>query len=226
VLTRVRLLLLGRRVRIATRRLGGAWRSPARRHGRRRARCPRAAYEHACGRGSVRQGRSWRPRIWCPSLWRSRARLARPRQGRGDAGALEGGGEDRRKRVGLKARPCPRMGVHVCWGAPGCKGVAARTVQCASANAATAWRRGHERMTRHTTATRNKQASKRARVDEGSGSCKKISQPGTKAGFTSGGAAARGNGAFHLGSKAGASTWGAKRLSSPWWPRAEVQARR
>jgi hypothetical protein len=118
------------------------------------------------------------------------------------------------------------MGVRVCWGAPGRKGVAARTVPCASANAATAWRRGHECTTRHTTATWNKRASERARVDEGSGSCKKISQPGKKAGFTSGGTAAQGNSAFHLGSKAGTSTWGGKRLSSPWWPRAEVQARR
>jgi hypothetical protein len=163
VFKRVQLLLLGRRARYATRRLGGAWRSPARRHGRRRARRPRAAYEHACACGSFTQGRSWRPRIWWPSPWRSRARLARPRQGRGDAGALEGGGEDRHKRAGSKARPCPRLGLRVCWGAPGRKGVAARTVPCASANAATAWRRGHERTTRHTTATRtNELASERA----------------------------------------------------------------
>jgi hypothetical protein len=50
------------------------------------------------------------------------------------------------------------------------------------------------------------------------------SQPGTKAGITSGGAAVRSDYAFHLGSKAGASTWAGKRSSSPWWPRAEVQA--
>jgi hypothetical protein len=51
-----------------------------------------------------------------------------------------------------------------------------------------------------------------------------LSQPGTKAGITSGGAAARSDCAFHLGSKAGASTWAGKRSSSPWWPRAVVQA--
>jgi hypothetical protein len=63
---------------------------------------------------------------------------------------------------GSKARFCPRLGVRVCWGAPGRKGVAARTVPCASANASTAWRCGHERTTRHTTATRtNELASER-----------------------------------------------------------------
>jgi hypothetical protein len=51
-----------------------------------------------------------------------------------------------------------------------------------------------------------------------------LSQPGTKAGITSGGAAARSDCAFYLGSKAGASTWAGRRSSSPWWPRAEVQA--
>jgi hypothetical protein len=50
------------------------------------------------------------------------------------------------------------------------------------------------------------------------------SQPGTKVGITSGGAAARSDCVFHLGSKAGASTWVGKRSSSPWWPQAEVQA--
>jgi hypothetical protein len=182
----------------------------------------------ACVRAGVRsgKGRPWRPRNRCPSPWRPRARLARPRQGRCDAGTLEGGGEGRRKRTGSKARPCPHMGVSACWGAPGRKGVGSARSR---ARARTRPRRGvavTSGTTRHTTATRNKQASERARVDEGSGSCKKRSQPGTKAGFTSGGAAARGNSAFHLGSKAGASTWGGKRLSSPWWPRADVQARR
>jgi hypothetical protein len=42
-----------------------------------------------------------------------------------------------------------------------------------------------------------------------------LSQPGTKAGISSGGAAARSDFAFHLGSKAGASTWLGKRSSSP-----------
>jgi hypothetical protein len=69
------------------------------------------------------KGRPWRPRNRCASPWRPRARLARPRQGRGDAGTLEDGGEERRKRTGSKARPCPQMGMRVCWGAPGRKGV-------------------------------------------------------------------------------------------------------
>jgi hypothetical protein len=54
VCTRVRLLLPEHRVGIATGRRRGAWRSPARRHGRRRARRPRSAYERVCVRGSVR----------------------------------------------------------------------------------------------------------------------------------------------------------------------------
>jgi hypothetical protein len=44
------------------------------------------------------------------------------------------------------------------------------------------------------------------------------------AGITSGGAAARSDGTFPLGSKAGASTRAGKRSSSPWWPWAIVQA--
>jgi hypothetical protein len=67
VFKRNRLPLLGRRAKFATRRLGGAWRSPARRHGRRRARRPRAAYERVRGCGSFTQRRSWRP-SWCPPL--------------------------------------------------------------------------------------------------------------------------------------------------------------
>jgi hypothetical protein len=64
---------------------------------------------------------------------------------------------------GSKARFCARLGVRGSWGAPGRKGVAARTVPCASANTATAWRRSHERTTRHTTATRtNELASERS----------------------------------------------------------------
>jgi hypothetical protein len=120
------------------------------------------------------KGRSWRPRNRCPSSWRLRARLARPRQGRGDVGTLEGGSEGRRKRRGSKARPCPQMGVRVCWGAPRRKGVGPARSR---ARARTWPRRGvavTSGTTRHTTATRNKQASERARVDEGSGSCKKF----------------------------------------------------
>jgi hypothetical protein len=69
-------------------------------------------------------------------------------------------------------------------------------------------------------------ASKRAHVNVGSGTCKKSSsQPGTKAGITSGGVAARRRGAsaFLLGSMAGVSTRGKQRSSSPLWLLAEVQ---
>jgi hypothetical protein len=124
---------------------------------------------------------------------------------------------------GSKARFCARLGVRGCWGAPGRKGVAARTVPCASANAATAWRRGHERTTRHKTATRtNELASERASMKAAAPARKHPSlarRPASPA-------VARGNDAFHLGAKAGASTWGGERLPSAWWPRAEVQAHR
>jgi hypothetical protein len=50
-------------------------------------------------------------------------------------------------------------------------------------------------------------------------------QPGSMAGITGGGgAAARCGDTFPLGSKAGASTRAGKCSSSPWWPRAVVQA--
>jgi hypothetical protein len=51
-----------------------------------------------------------------------------------------------------------------------------------------------------------------------------LTQPGTMAGITSGGAAARCDGTFPLGSKAGAYIRAGKCSSSPWWPRAVVQA--
>jgi hypothetical protein len=52
-----------------------------------------------------------------------------------------------------------------------------------------------------------------------------FTQPGTKDGITSGGGvAARCDGTFPLGSKAGASTRAGKCSSSPWWPQAVVQA--
>jgi hypothetical protein len=52
-----------------------------------------------------------------------------------------------------------------------------------------------------------------------------LTHPGTMAGITSGGGATvRCDGTFPLGSKAGASTRARKCSSSPWWPRAVVQA--
>jgi hypothetical protein len=99
-------------------------RSPARRHGRRRARRPRFAGVHVTGarRGSVRQGRPWRPRNRCPSPWQSCARLARPRQGRGDVSALEGDGEGKTQANRIEGAASSPEGVRVCWGAPGRKG--------------------------------------------------------------------------------------------------------
>jgi hypothetical protein len=65
----------------------------------------------------------------------------------------------------------------------------------------------------------------RARVDEGSGTCKRFDPAWHEGGITSGGGvAARCDDTFPLSSKAGASTRAGKCSSSPWWPRAEVQA--
>jgi hypothetical protein len=86
-------------------------------------------------------------------------------------------------------------------------------------------RRGHER---HGTAINSDkerlgQEGERAST-KAAAPANESSQPGTKVGITSGGAAARSDCVFHPGSKAGASTWVGKRSSSPWWPQAEVQA--
>jgi hypothetical protein len=102
-----------------------------------------------------------------------------------------------------------------------------RAASCANANASanTTRRRDHERygaaydgdkeeLSQPASARRRRQRHLQT----------SLSQPGTKAGITSGGAAARSDCSFHLGSKAGASTWAGKRSSSPCWPRVVVQA--
>jgi hypothetical protein len=62
--------------------------------------------------------------------------------------------------------------------------------------------------------------------DDGSDTCKDLSQPGSMAGITSGerGGTVANNSVFTIGSMAGASAWERGNSGSPWWPRAIVQA--
>jgi hypothetical protein len=102
----------------------------------------------------------------------------------------------------------------------------ARVVTRANANAsANSTARRHERK-RHGAERREEQAKlecERA-LTKAAAPANDSTQPGTMAGITSGGAAARSDDTFPLGSKAGASTGAGKWSSSPWWPRAVVQA--
>jgi hypothetical protein len=166
-------------------------------------------------------------RCLSPSPLRSCARGTRPRRGRGSAAVLNAAASPGAREKGPKVQPCPQVGVPVCWGAHWREGVGpawshARTRTRAQS---TARRRDHER---HGAAYDGK---KERLGQRGSARRRRqrhlqtnLSQPGTKAGITSGGAAARSACTFHLGSKVGASTRAGKWSSSPWWPRAVVQA--
>jgi hypothetical protein len=127
----------------------------------------------------------------------------------------------------VKRNKGPTLSLEGCARVLGCtlaQGRRTRATSCtnASASAITARRRGHERhgaaydgdkeqLSQRASARRRRQRL----LQEIS------SHPGMKAGITSGGAEHR---AFFLGSMAGATTRGDKRVSSPLWPLAEVQA--
>jgi hypothetical protein len=111
----------------------GARRSPARRHGRRRARRPRAVSATATGfqrRAQVDLGRG------VPSPWRPCARPTWSRRGHGGAAFLGTAASDS---AGMKMDQRPglasRVTTHACWGARLREGVAARTDARANAHA-------------------------------------------------------------------------------------------
>jgi hypothetical protein len=232
VCTRARLLLLGRRVGIATRRRGGARRSPARRHGRQRGRRPRPAYECARARGQGRSGTGVRGgqgigACFSPPF-RDSTRGSRPQRGRGGANRsnaaaafyergrakAQAGTRDRRVRV------------------LGC--TATRCVGSAAITRERKHEREHERdrererlgahggQRRHGMARpRMRRASVKAAAPARKVPAWHEGQPHQR---RRGGAAARSNSAFPPGSKAGASTREEERSSSPRWPRAVAQA--
>jgi hypothetical protein len=114
---------------------------------------------------------------------------------------------------GIKIQSCPRdrcvhvLGCTMAWG------IGSARVNANVNTNGSARRRGRERQgtTINSDKVRLGQESERAST--------KAAAPATASL-----AAARSDCTFHLGSKAGASKWAGKRSSSPWWPRAEVQA--
>jgi hypothetical protein len=156
---------------------------------------------------------------------RPHARSTRRRRGRGGAvdrcAAARPSAREMYQRSSLALGwACARAGVHIGTRASGPRGHA----------------RERERE-HHSAASRTRAARRGARRREGLAKTEcvcaltkaatpanDLTQPGTMAGITSGGAAARCDGTFPLGSKAGASTRAGKCSSSPWWPRAVVQA--
>jgi hypothetical protein len=204
-------------------------RSLARRHGRRRARRPRLAGVYVTVHGVVfraSQNATCYPLATVRAFKSTATRPSRARRRRGEHGGIgdHGGARKRGPRPSLALTAA----AHACWGARLRALWLARARARGHARVANATRRSVTARRRRTVAASygkgGKAKRRRARRRRQRHLQKTASQPGSKAGITSGGAAVRGNSAFLLGLKVGASTWGGKRSSSPRWPQAVVQA--
>jgi hypothetical protein len=204
----------------------GSQRSPARRHGRRRARRPRSVRESASGFtavvGCVQGGQGH------GSLFPSLFATVHEALGHDKAPAVRTGLTRRRRPTreerGQGSNLAPGIDTRAWWGARwrGASGLRGDARE----------RKRERKRDRLGAASRTRVATHGGQRRHGKARPRKwraltkatapSSQPGTKAGITSGGAAARSIGAFHLGSMAGATTRGGKRSSSSRWPWAEV----
>jgi hypothetical protein len=205
----------------------GSRRSPARRHGRRRARRPRSVHEGARGFTAVAgraQGGQGHGAYFLPL--RDSTRGSRPWRGRGGADRSNAAAASYVRGKGPRLNLAPGIDTCACWGAwwrgaSGLRGDARERKRERERDRLGAAPR--TRVATHGGQRRHGKARPRERRV-----LTKAAAPATYcpslARRPASPAAARGNGVFHLGSKAGASTWGGKRLSSPRWPRAEVQA--
>jgi hypothetical protein len=168
--------------------------------------------------------RSGRPRTWCPFSFpiRDGARGSWPRRGHDGANQSNAAAASYARAKEPRLNLAPGIDTHACWGARwhGASGLRGDARECERDRLGAASRTRvatHGRQRRHGKARPRKRRTLTKAATPATYCPSLARRPASPA-------AARGNDALLLDSKAGASTWGGKRLSSPRWPRAEVQA--